>query len=136
MIAGIIPRADMTAAEPDLREALAEREAAILDRAASLVADAAENPESWLGQVSAADRDAHRDHLVVVATYRDRHGIAESDPRPLGGPPKNGGTARADWRAARAAWRAIVPPPESTRRGPVAEAGPTEPVSVRPAPAL
>jgi len=114
MIAGLIPHADLTAAEPDLRAALAEREAAILDRAAWLIDAAAADSTSWLQTIPLETQESHQEHLVVVAAYRDRHGIAAGDPRPLGGPPRSGGSIRADWRSARNAWKAVAPGDDRT----------------------
>jgi len=107
MIAGTTPRADLTAAEPSLHAALAEREAAILKRAAVLVHRAADDPASWLRTIHMEARDTNFEQLIIVAANRDRHDIAEGDPRPLGGPPRGGGTARANWRVARADWKAV-----------------------------
>jgi len=96
-ILGLVPAAPSSALSDDMAIALREREAAMIARVDELV-DAA---PKWLGAV---DIDAARGDLRAVAAYRDRHGVAENDPRPLGPPPGSSRQHRADWRIARAAW--------------------------------
>jgi conjugative relaxase-like TrwC/TraI family protein len=108
-IAGLVARADITSADASLRLALAEREEAIIARTDALVAQAAADPQSWMRSLPRESVDEHIDALRTVAAYRDRHGVAENDPRPLGGPPASSTTARADWRAARTAWYSVKP---------------------------
>ena len=107
-IVGIIPRADYTAADTDMREALDQREAAMLERAGALLDEAVTGNAAWLRNLSLAAVDEHRERLLTVAAYRDRYGVADRDPRPLGGPPASSANARTDWRIARAAIRPLL----------------------------
>lgn len=108
-IVGIIPAADYNAADDDMRQALRERETAMLERANAVVETAIATGTDWLTKASPESIAQHRDQLLTVAAYRDKYGIADRDPRPLGGPPASNGNARADWRVARTAWRQLVP---------------------------
>jgi hypothetical protein len=108
-IVGIIPAADYTAADDDMRQALRERETAMLERANAVVEAAIATGADWLRKAGPESIAQHRDQLLTVAAYRDKYGITDRDPRPLGGPPASNGNARADWRVARAAWRQFVP---------------------------
>ena len=113
-IVGIIPAADYTAADDDMRKALRERETAMLERANAVLATAIATGADWLIKASPESIAKHRDQLLAVAAYRDKYGIADRDPRPLGGPPASSGSARADWRIARTAWRQLVPEPTTS----------------------
>lgn len=108
-IVGIIPAADYTAADDDMRTALREREIAMLERANTVLDVAIATGADWLTKTSPELTAQHRAQLLTVAAYRDKYGIADRDPRPLGGPPASSGSARTDWRISRTAWRQIVP---------------------------
>lgn len=113
-IVGLIAAADYTAADEDMRQALREREAAMLERANAVLETSIATGADWLTKASPESIAQHRDQLLTVAAYRDRYSVADRDPRPLGGPPASSGTARADWRIARGAWRQLVPEPTTS----------------------
>jgi len=126
-IVGIIPRADYTAAGPDMRVALDERETAMLERAGGLLDAAIAGKAAWLSKLPTDAIDEHRERLLTVAAYRDRYGVADRDPRPLGGPPASSANARADWRIARAALRSLVDERTATSTGaPESTGGPAQ----------
>lgn len=88
LIAGLIPEAggEMSG---EMRQALTERQSLIEARASVLLDTALGDGQSWAARLSAPPKDAKaaaawRRHLLTVAAYRDRYGIADS--APLGAP--------------------------------------------------
>jgi hypothetical protein len=107
MIAGLIPAAEHVA-DPEMRQALAERAALIEQRAEALVARALETGEHWLARLGPPPDDPARrmqwqQATATVAAYRDRHGV--TDPRdPIGDAHGSGQwTRRADRQRAQGA---------------------------------
>jgi len=77
--------------DPDMAQALAEREAAMLDRARILATEALASRQRWtrsLGECPTGP-DAHEwlDAVATVAAYRDLHGI--HDATPIGSPARS-----------------------------------------------
>jgi hypothetical protein len=113
LIAGLIPRATGIT-DPDLAQALAERDQAMQTRAAGLAGEALARGEAWITRLGPppagpAARDRWVAAATVVAAYRDLHGIG-ADPRPLGDPAAARTTEAVTHRdrAAAAARRATV----------------------------
>jgi conjugative relaxase-like TrwC/TraI family protein len=107
MIAGLFPAAERVA-DPEMRQALAERAALIEQRAEALIARALEAGEPWLTRLGLPPDDPARrlrweQATATVAAYRDRHGV--TDPRDPFGEARGGGqwTRRADRQRAEAA---------------------------------
>lgn len=102
-IAGLIPRA-VGAMDPQMRQALDEREQLIAARAHALTAQAITNPEAWAAKLGPAPADPaalaeHVRQVTVIVTYRDRYAIASSDPL---GPIPDRDAQRVDYERARA----------------------------------
>jgi hypothetical protein len=95
----------------------------MLERAGALLDEAVTGDAAWLRTLSPGSVEEHRERLLTVAAYRDRYGVADRDPRPLGGPPASSGNARTDWRIARAAIRPLL------AERPTAPTDATEPTS-------
>jgi len=87
LIAGLIPRA-LGVTDPDLQQALDERDRAMQTRAQRLAAHAVTAREPWVQQLGPAPaapshRAAWLSAVATIAAYRDRWNLT-SDPRPLG----------------------------------------------------
>jgi len=100
LIAGLIPRA-LGVTDPDLGQALAERDQAMQARAQQLAAAAVANREPWVLHLgpppaSASNRTAWLAAVTTIAAYRDRWNLT-SDPRPLG-PERAGSLEQHDQR--------------------------------------
>jgi conjugative relaxase-like TrwC/TraI family protein len=86
LVAGLIPRAS-NVADPDMRQALQEREQAMEQRAWTLTDQALESCQPWMCHFGQPPSDpgrrlAWQRHLGTVAAYRERWSV--SGPRPLG----------------------------------------------------
>lgn len=80
LIAGLVPRA-AGITDPEMRQALEEREHLIEERVASRVHAALEQNEPWLSGIGGDPDDAEAaSSLAVVVAYRDRWGITASSP--------------------------------------------------------
>lgn len=118
MIAGLIPRA-VGVTDPQMQQALTERENLITERAYRLVVQTLDAPEPWTTKLlpNQGDPDqakARARLLMVITAYRDRYGItATSDPL---GPIPDRDAQRIDYERARAAVIALREQPDDTIR--------------------
>ncbi len=104
LIAGLIPQATGPMTD-DMRQALAQRQQLIEQRAVALADSAIADDIRWLRQLGPPPRDsrqrqAWQRHVQTIAAYRDRHAITGDDPL---GVSALTGPQRADATRARAA---------------------------------
>lgn len=108
LIVGLV--AAITSPNPDMQRALDEREAALTDRAQTLVARAREYGSAWLAGLGAPTPGTEarwEEAVITIAAYRDRWGVA--DPEVLGRIDDLNHQRRADHaRANTALHRALV----------------------------
>lgn len=109
LIAGLIPRA-VGVTDPQMRQALHEREQLIIARAQALTLQALTDPEPWVARLGPVPADpaglAEQARLLgVVVAYRDRYAITGSDPL---GPVPDRDAQRLDFERARAAVAAMT----------------------------
>lgn len=91
LIAGLIPYASGVT-DPDMHQALTERQNLIEERAAALFTSAVADEDTWVGQLGQRPHEAKRASTwrrcgQIVAAYRDRYRI--TGPAPLGQKPTN-----------------------------------------------
>ena len=89
LIAGLVPRATGVD-DPDMTQALEDRERAMIERARSLAETAVAAGAPWLGDlvvppVDESGRKRWMESVTTIAAYRDRWGL-DADRRPLGDP--------------------------------------------------
>ena len=118
-IVGLVARTTTTDLPAEVIDALDEREAAMTARAAQLVDEALATEGTWLGPRTSLDPH-EREAALTVAAYRDRHGVPDTERRPLGGSIPSGSTARSEWARAKAAWEVLSPTSRAVTR-PLAE---------------
>jgi conjugative relaxase-like TrwC/TraI family protein len=108
LVAGLIPRADGVT-DPELAEALLERDRAMEARARVLALEALEAGQDWVRQLGSPpshplDRERWLKEVSTVAAYRDRWHI--SGQRVIGASSESGTTEqRGHWRRAQGAGR-------------------------------
>jgi conjugative relaxase-like TrwC/TraI family protein len=100
LIAGIIPRAQGVT-DPDMAQALAERDRAIEERSWTLAVQAFESRESWIRFLGSQPREPDRleqwlHEVSTIAAYRDRWNVKGQ--RPLGSVSGGNNTEQMDQR--------------------------------------
>lgn len=103
LIAGIVPKATGVL-DPEMIQALTEREQLITHRAITLARLASQDSTTWVARVlppdvNAASPDVFQ-RLTVIAAYRDKYGLADQDPL---GPRPELEAQRMDYERARSA---------------------------------
>jgi len=106
LIAGLIPRATGIT-DPDMRQALVEREQLMQQRLDALTEKYLEHGEPWMAALNEVRPEARPAALRAVAAYRDRWGITSSSP--IGAVPLDD-AQRIDYERTRAVLAASAAP--------------------------